>query len=280
MKASKKIISIILAAVIIIAAFLGFASCGRKNKGSSEEETTTETTTEAPVIIEDPNVLTVPDMSVGDEDEFTDITDETTEKNTEQNNTTKKYVVSPTAGRQTATTKKTTTTKKNVTTKQQVPSTSKKTTTTKKAEPTTKKTEPTTKKTEPTTKKTEPTTKKTEPITVVDIDLDDKYSCGVKNHHCSSEADHQFICSLEQKGCPICGSHSCPSFYAVDEWGNSCYDMTECPEYSSHNNHTDYCEHCGKPIGLGDNGTCVRFTVDTVCPICGETVKAKTCHTH
>lgn len=116
-------------------------------------------------------------------------------------------------------------------------------------------------------------------VIVGDDDVND-YSCGVKGHHCDSLETHNFITSLEEKGCPICGSHSCKSFYAVDEWGNACYDITKCPEYTQEKDPCIYCQTCGKKVGDGDNGTCVRFTVDCTCPICGKTVKAKTCHTH
>lgn len=151
--------------------------------------------------------------------------------------------------------------------------------TTKKEEPTTKRQEPVTqKKTEPTTKKEQPTTKKVEPTTKESSS--DKFTCTSPNHHCSTREEHKFICSLEDKGCPYCGSHSCRSFYTLDEWGNPCYDMTRCPEYSEKEDPSIYCEHCGLKCGLGDNGTCVRFTVDTECPICGKTVPAKTCHSH
>jgi len=57
------------------------------------------------------------------------------------------------------------------------------------------------------------------------------YSCGCKNHHCQSKEDHEFVIYLENKGCDICGSHSCPSFYALDEWGQQCYDISKCPQY-------------------------------------------------
>ena len=56
--------------------------------------------------------------------------------------------------------------------------------------------------------------------------------------------------------------------------------MTKCPKYKEEKDPAVYCEHCGRECGLGDNGTCVRFTVDTECPICGKMVLAKTCHTH
>lgn len=162
----------------------------------------------------------------------------------------------------TATTKSTTksqsTTKKNTTVK----NTTTKNATTKKV--TTKKT--TTKRV--TTKKAVQTTKAT------------TYSCGSKNHHCSSAEDHIFVCSLEEKGCPICGSHSCKSFYALDEWGQQCYDITKCPQYSEKKDPTIYCEYCGKKMGDGSNGTCVRFLCECDCPDCGKHVKANTCHSH
>ena len=107
-----------------------------------------------------------------------------------------------------------------------------------------------------------------------------EYSCGSAKHHCDSKETHNFIVSLEKKGCPYCGSHSCKSFYTVDEWGNACYDASKCESYSAKNDPCEYCQECGKKCGIGDNGTCVRFTVDTVCPECGKSVKAKTCHSH
>lgn len=60
------------------------------------------------------------------------------------------------------------------------------------------------------------------------------YSCGVAGHHCTGPETHSFICELEQKGCEHCGSHSCPSFYAVDEWGQGCYTPSKCPKYDIH----------------------------------------------
>ncbi len=107
-----------------------------------------------------------------------------------------------------------------------------------------------------------------------------EYSCGGKGHHCDSKETHEFIVSLEKKGCPYCGSHSCKSFYTYDEWGNACYDPTKCESYSAKNDPCEYCQECGKKVGDGSDGTCVRFTVDTKCPECGKSVKGKTCHSH
>lgn len=107
-----------------------------------------------------------------------------------------------------------------------------------------------------------------------------EYSCGAARHHCDSQTSHDFIVYLEGKGCPHCGSHSCKSFYTVDEWGNTCYDQTKCPNYSTKKDPNEYCQNCGKKIGTGSNNTCVVFTVDINCPECGKAVKAHACHSH
>lgn len=104
------------------------------------------------------------------------------------------------------------------------------------------------------------------------------YSCGVAGHHCTGPETHSFICELEQKGCEYCGSHTCPSFYAVDEWGQGCYTPSKCPKYDIHADPIWYCQTCHKLCGDGRNGTCVQFVIDCTCPNCGEQVKAWTCH--
>lgn len=170
--------------------------------------------------------------------------------------------------------------------------------TTEKTETVIKLEEPTTEKTTTTQKSTQQTTtvKTAEPVTqsnpagtsqgssyeVIDNGNDsvDEYSCGSKGHHCDSKETHNFIVSLEQKGCPYCGSHSCKSFYTYDEWGNACYDPTKCESYSVKSDPCEYCQECGKKVGTGSGDTCVRFTVDTKCPECGKSVKGKTCHSH
>ena len=104
------------------------------------------------------------------------------------------------------------------------------------------------------------------------------YSCGINGHHCTGPETHSYICELEQKGCEYCGSHSCPSFYAVDEWGQGCYTPSKCPKYDIHADPVWYCQTCHKLCGDGRNGTCVQFVLDCTCPNCGEQVKAWTCH--
>ena len=106
------------------------------------------------------------------------------------------------------------------------------------------------------------------------------YSCGSSGHHCDSKEIHNFIVSMEAKGCEHCGSHSCPSFYATDKWGNAGLDVTKCPEYSKKKDPLYYCQDCGKKVGNGSNGTCMVFTVDVECPDCGASVSANTCHSH
>lgn len=237
----KKTICIMMTVFIILSVF---SSCN--NNKTVDEETTAgdeETTTEE---------FTVKDI----EDEFSKEYDE--EEIKEEHTTLKESKTPGKTDRNDGVNKRpesTTTKTENVT--------SGKTETTTKAEQTTK---------------AEPVT--TETTTVSGTDTDKPYSCGCKNHHCKSPEDHEFVTYLENKGCPFCGSHSCPSFYALDEWGNMCYDCTKCPKYDEKKDPCIYCQHCGRRCGNGDNGTCVRFTEDIVCPICGKFVPAGTCHTH
>ena len=151
-------------------------------------------------------------------------------------------------------------------------------------------TEPTEPKpTEPTeTKPVEPE-KPTEPPTPEDDDDEEggisigggvaPYDCGTEGHHCDGPETHAYILNLELKGCKYCGSHSCPSFYAVDEWGNTCYTPSKCPAYDVHDDPVHYCQNCGKACGDGSNGTCVQYVNTCDCPNCGEHVDSRTCHT-
>lgn len=151
-------------------------------------------------------------------------------------------------------------------------------------------TEPTKPKpTEPTETKPEDPEKPIEPPTEED-DNDDEgdisigggavpYDCGTDGHHCDGPETHAYILNLELKGCKYCGSHSCPSFYAVDEWGNTCYTPSKCPAYDVHDDPVHYCQKCGKACGDGTNGTCVQYVNACDCPNCGEHVDSRTCHT-
>lgn len=247
MKNTKRIICL---ALCIISVALLLCGCGKTKKPPEGTQVTEESTTEKvkpeePITIEEPS--------------------KETEKQTEKETTKKEE----------PTTKKT-----EPTTSKPAPSTTKPSTTKPTTPSTTKAPE---KKPETTTKKEEPTTKKpetTKPATTKPTTEPKPYSCGKAKHHCTTKEEHAFIVSLEEKGCPICSSHSCKSFYALDEWGNPCYDITRCPKYSEKKDPANTCEHCGREVGIGDNGTCVRFTVETKCPGCGKTVAAKTCHTH
>lgn len=254
MKKTKRIISLVLAVILMIALTTALAACSKKTVNKPAEETSGMT--DAQVTVDEPYDAGVPEVTA-DIEETAETTETTDSKKV---TTTKKTGTSSIAKASEIIRKKITfTTKKYVTTA--------------------KKSESTTKKQTPTTQKQVSTTKKTESVTKTTASSG-KFTCKSANHHCTTKEEHDFLCELEAKGCPICGSHSCRSFYSIDEWGNNCYDITRCPKYSEKKDPANYCEHCGKEIGLGDNGTCVRFTVDTVCPICGKTVKAKTCHTH
>ncbi|MDD4493872.1 MAG: hypothetical protein PHV32_05925 [Eubacteriales bacterium] len=109
--------------------------------------------------------------------------------------------------------------------------------------------------------------------------VEETYSCGCANHHCQNADYHAALLNRELDGCPYCGSHSCPSFYATDEWGYTTLDITKCPKYSVKSDPLHYCQDCGKKPGDGSNGTCAQFLHACNCPNCGEWVEANTCHT-
>lgn len=108
----------------------------------------------------------------------------------------------------------------------------------------------------------------------------ERYSCGDKNHHCENAEYHAYIKNLELDGCPYCGSHSCQSFYATNEWGYTEYTPTKCPKYNKQKDATEVCPRCGLGYWSADNpGGCFSYLQDTVCE-CGETVLGNTCHHH
>ena len=107
----------------------------------------------------------------------------------------------------------------------------------------------------------------------------EKYNCGVSGHHCDGPETHAYVQNLELEGCPYCGSHSCQSFYATDEWGHTCYTPSKCPKYDIHKDPVHYCQTCGKKCGDGSGGTCVQFVESCNCPNCGKHVESWTCHT-
>ncbi|MDD4414859.1 MAG: hypothetical protein PHR14_10025 [Oscillospiraceae bacterium] len=116
-------------------------------------------------------------------------------------------------------------------------------------------------------------------IQIGGIENNEEYSCGAADHHCKTAENHAYLLNLELEGCPYCGSHSCLSFYAVNEWGFPRCDPTKCPEYNSQKNPIEYCQTCGKKIGSGQNGTCTQYINACDCPFCGEHVESRTCHT-
>ncbi len=105
------------------------------------------------------------------------------------------------------------------------------------------------------------------------------YSCGVEGHHCDGPETHAFILNLELEGCPYCESNKCASFYATDEWGNTCYTPSKCPKYDIKKDSVYYCQDCGKKCGDGKDDTCVQFVNSADCPNCGAWVESRTCHT-
>lgn len=108
----------------------------------------------------------------------------------------------------------------------------------------------------------------------------DQYSCGSPSHHCKNAEAHAYIQNLELEGCPFCESHSCPSFYDVNEWGFTRYNQVLCPKYNEKNDSAKYCQDCGRTLWSQSNPTgCFRYLQDTDCE-CGELVKGNTCHHH
>ncbi len=110
--------------------------------------------------------------------------------------------------------------------------------------------------------------------------VEEAYSCGCANHHCQNEEFHASLLNRELDGCPYCGSHSCPSFYAVNEWGYTYYEPSLCPQYNAGHDSAKICPDCGRPMWSQDNPTgCFRYLQDTQCE-CGELVPGNTCHHH
>ena len=138
---------------------------------------------------------------------------------------------------------------------------------------------------EPAGQVADPITEKS-PVVIPDDDPADftpetmlEYNCGSPGHHCDGPETHAYILNLEIEGCPYCKMHVCPSFYAVDEWGNTCYTPSMCPKYDVHSDPVYYCQTCGRKCGDGRNDTCVQFVNACNCPNCGEWVESFTCHT-
>jgi hypothetical protein len=111
----------------------------------------------------------------------------------------------------------------------------------------------------------------------------DKNTGGIKIGNEAPPPDNSetnaFIENLKAQGCPYCGSHTCASFFAKDQWGNLCYNPSKCPNYDITKDPVYYCQTCHKKCGDGANGTCVHFIKACNCPNCGEYVEARTCHT-
>ena len=256
MNNTKRITSLVLVCILCLSVSILFAACRK----APEEIPETSTTQTEPTTKKKPKPTT--------EVTIEDLTEAPTEPAEQPTTKVPSTTKAPSTTRAQPTTKAPSTTRQPSTTKP--PATTKAPSTT----------QPTTQKpTQPTTQKpTKPTTEK--PVTTTKQDVSKAYSCGNSRHHCKTPEDHAFITSLEAKGCPTCGSHTCKSFYCTDQWGNPSYNQKKCPQYGVKDDPLVYCSTCGKKVGTGDNGTCVRFTVDTVCPICHKEVAARTCHSH
>lgn len=108
----------------------------------------------------------------------------------------------------------------------------------------------------------------------------EKYNCGAANHHCENAEFHAALVNRELEGCKFCGSHACPSFYDVNEWGYTQWTPSKCPKYNAQNDPQTTCPKCGREMWSPDNPTgCFSFLQDTTCE-CGEFVEGNTCHHH
>ena len=118
----------------------------------------------------------------------------------------------------------------------------------------------------------------------------------------------------KDQSCPYCGSKDCPAVVFDPKLGVKAFDpalAVLCPEYrepdepteepvevipepceycgslSGHNDKCPlyeealdaslYCQACHMELGFGPD-KCVQFNIDIVCPECGESVPAWTCH--
>ena len=118
------------------------------------------------------------------------------------------------------------------------------------------------------------------PIPIETVPKPTVYNCQSKNHRCQNEEYHIYLHNMELKGCKYCGSHSCVSFYALNEWGFTKYDASKCPKYNIKSDPAKYCKSCGREMWSQKNPTgCFSYLQDTACE-CGEYVKGNTCHHH
>lgn len=108
------------------------------------------------------------------------------------------------------------------------------------------------------------------------------YFCGNPKHSCRNVQEHEAMLAIEERGCPYCGRHDCPSFYATDKHGNQEFDFSLCPKYKAQDDPTKYCPYCGKSVIVDTNhppeNACWRWPSDANCPYCGGFVPANTCH--
>lgn len=107
------------------------------------------------------------------------------------------------------------------------------------------------------------------------------YDCGFEGHACKGENAHNALMERIAEGCPYCGKHDCPSFFALNSTLFTEYDPYACPEYDEHKDPTKYCQKCGLPkSSAAESGEkcCFSFNVDGNCDRCGKPVKANECH--
>lgn len=105
------------------------------------------------------------------------------------------------------------------------------------------------------------------------------YSCGVENHYCSSDKDHEDMLKEMALGCKYCGETDCAAFYARGTDGFTRTDWTKCPNYDERNNPAVYCQECGLPKeGKTGDKICVTVNREVDCPVCKKHLYPGQCH--
>lgn len=94
--------------------------------------------------------------------------------------------------------------------------------------------------------------------------------CGKKEGDGTNGTCVQWL--MKDVDCPNCGKHV---------QVRTCHTCNEATPVPAPTPAINICRHCGKKMGNGTNGTCIRYSLigtNMPCPNCGETIPARTCH--
>lgn len=109
----------------------------------------------------------------------------------------------------------------------------------------------------------------------------ENYSCGVEGHICMNETYHKSLVKFINDGCTHCGSSECPCLLAMNDYGFTWPDYSQCPNYDEQKDPALYCQECGL-IGAGPAKSgqecCRRTNKDVTCSWCQNPITAGKCH--